>query len=82
MENDTEPIEGGGWTAFDKELQARIAPEISCMPNEGMTIRQAAKIKGLHPGTLRRHVWAGNIPYKLTAVNGQLEYRIFAKNCH
>ena len=60
-----------------EELLAEMDPGDLCLPNEGMTIRQAAKIKGVCPTTLRRHLHAGKIPFKQTVVYGQLEYRIF-----
>lgn len=74
MENYTEHPEG---YITLPDLLAQIPPEDLCLPNEGMTIRQAAKIKGVAPGTLRRHLHAGKIPFKLTIVNDQPEYRIF-----
>ncbi|MBA7646218.1 hypothetical protein ES703_53980 [subsurface metagenome] len=77
MENHTELIEGSVDYITLPELLAKMDPKDLCLPNEGMTIRQAAKIKGVAPGTLRRHLHAGKIPFKLTIVNDQPEYRIF-----
>ena len=81
MENNTELIEGVDYIT-QPELLAQMDQKDLCLPNEGLTIRQAAKIKGVCPTTLRRHLRAGKIPFKITVVYGQLEYRISPKNCH
>jgi len=71
-----ELIEGVDYITLP-ELLAQMDPKDLCLPNEGLTIRQAAKIKGVCPTTLRRHLRAGKIPFKFAVVYGQLEYRIF-----
>ncbi|MBA7554806.1 hypothetical protein ES705_47441 [subsurface metagenome] len=76
MEDYTELIEGVDYFPLSA-LIAQTPPENLCLPNEGMTIRQAAKKKGVSPGTLRRHLRAGKIPFKITIVNEAPEYRIF-----
>jgi len=72
-----ELIERGAYISLP-EFLALIGPENLCSPNEGMTVRQAAKEKGVSMGTIRRHLRAGKIPFKYTTShNDGLEYRIF-----
>lgn len=76
MENYTELIPGVVYITLP-ELLASMGPENLCKPKEGMPIRQAAKVRGVAPGTLRRHIKEGKITFKMTVVYGNPEYRIF-----
>ena len=71
-----EIIESGDYISLP-EFLALIGSENLCLPNEGMTVRQAAEKKGVSMGTIRRHLRAGKIPFKYTLVNEDLQYRIF-----
>jgi len=73
-----EIIESGDYISLP-ELLTRIGSENLCPPNEGMTVRQAAKKKGVSMGTIKRHLRTGKIPFKYTVnpITSNLEYRIF-----
>jgi excisionase family DNA binding protein len=47
------------------------------MTEQGLTITQAAKILGVSPKTIRRHIKDGKIPYVLVQGKFGEEYRIF-----
>lgn len=44
-----------------------------------MTIQEYATTHGLHPNTVRKRILLGELPAKLTVVNGRARYEIIEK---